>query len=196
MAGRPCAVCTHAERAAIDDAIIAGASFRTIAARYEMSHPAVLRHRNGHMTEQLAEAAEQRQAAEPEPPPATPSSPSPTPPTTPSPAEPTERNRRADAAEALDIVGQLKAINSAALTVLRDARVAGDGRLVLQAVDRVQRQIELQAKLIGQIDERPQVNIWISADWLAIEQALLDTLSRHPQARYEVSERLNALRAV
>lgn len=99
-------------------------------------------------------------------------------------------------AEALDIVAQLKAVNGSALEVLQGARRAGDGRLVLLAIDRVQKQIELQARLIGQIDERPQVSIWLSVEWQTIEQVLLDVLSHHPQARYEVSERLNALRAV
>lgn len=189
MAGRPCAVCTHANRDEIDAAIVDGAAFRNVASRYGMSPPAVLRHRNGHMAERLASAAEQRQADET----ATPS-PAPPPPTTPPSGEPAERGRRAEVAEALDIVAQLKAVNGAALEVLQGARRAGDGRLVLLAIDRVQKQIELQARLIGQIDERPTITIWLSPEWLAIEQALLDVLSRYPQARYEVSERMAALR--
>src|SRR4051794_4478795 len=111
MSGRPCAVCTHAERAAIDEAIIAGTPFRNVAARYGMSPPAVLRHRNGHMTEQLAAAAEQRQAAEPAPPsPSSSTSPPPSSSSAPPSADPQpERSRRQGAAEALDIVGQLQA---------------------------------------------------------------------------------------
>jgi hypothetical protein len=183
MAGRHCAVCTHPERAAIDAAILAGGAFRTIATRYEMSHPAVLRHRNSHMAEQLAGATEQREAAEPESTPV-------------SPPEPPRPSRRQDVAEALDIVQQIKAVNNAALTVLRDARVAGDGRLVLLAVDRVQKQIELQARLIGQIDERPTITIWLSAEWQTIERTLVEALAPHPQARLAVVDRLQALRIV
>lgn len=180
---RSCSVCSSPDRAQIDRQLVAGVPYRNIAERSGMSLGALFRHRGEHLTEQLAAAAEQRQAAEPEPAPAPP-------------AEPPEQTRRQVAAEVLDIVGQLKAINGSALEVLQSARRAGDGRLVLLAVDRVQKQIELQARLIGQIDERPTINIWLSAEWQVIEQALLDTLSRHPQARYEVSERLNALRAV
>ena len=57
-----------------------------------------------------------------------------------------------DVRAALDVVAQLKAINGATLQVLTDARRANDGELALKAVDRVQRQIELQAKLLGEPD--------------------------------------------
>ena len=40
-----------------------------------------------------------------------------------------ERREEADIRTAIDVVGQLKAINGAALTVLKDARDAGDGDL-------------------------------------------------------------------
>jgi hypothetical protein len=67
-----------------------------------------------------------------------------------------------DVDHALDIVKQLKAINGASLQILNEARQAGNGELVLKAVDRVQRQIELQAKLLGELDERAQVNVLLA----------------------------------
>ena len=98
-----------------------------------------------------------------------------------------------DVRQAIDVLGQLRAINAATLAVLADARKAGDGDLALKAVDRVQRQIELQAKLLGELDERPVVNLTISAEWIEIRAVLLDALRPHPEARQAVAASLVAL---
>src|SRR5688500_7599726 len=93
-------------------------------------------------------------------------------------------------AQALDVVQQLKAINAATLAVLKEARERHDGDLALKAVDRVQRQIELQAKLLGDLDERPQVNIHVSAEWIEIRALLVSTLAPYPAARVAVAAAL------
>ena len=98
-----------------------------------------------------------------------------------------------DVAHAIDVLGQLRAINAATLAVLADARKRGDGDLALKAVDRVQRQIELQAKLLGELEERPTVNVLVAPEWLQIRAALLDVLWAYPDARTAVAARLVAL---
>ena len=102
----------------------------------------------------------------------------------------------ADVRQALDVIQQLKAANGASLEVLQQARAGHDGRLALLAVDRVMRQIELQAKLLGELDERPVVNIWLDPAWQTIERTLVEALAPHPQARLAVVDRLQALRIV
>ena len=99
-------------------------------------------------------------------------------------------------AQALDVVKQLKAINAAALAILADARTTGDADTQLKAIDRIQRQIELQAKLLGDLDERPQVNVLVMPEWLAIRTALLRALAPYPTARQAVVEALEAADAV
>lgn len=94
--------------------------------------------------------------------------------------------------QALDVLAQLKAINAASLGVLRDARQGGDGELVLKAVDRVQKQIELQAKLLGELDESPRVNVLVLPEWLALRGRLLVALAPYPAARLALAEALNA----
>ena len=54
-----------------------------------------------------------------------------------------------DISQAIDVVKQLKAINGATLAILKEARADKNGELALKAVDRIQRQLELQAKLLG-----------------------------------------------
>jgi hypothetical protein len=100
-----------------------------------------------------------------------------------------------DVRQALDVVAQLKAINSASLQVLADARRAGDGELALKAVDRVHRQIELQAKLLGELDDRPVVNVLLAPEWLQLRGALLSALTPYADARMAVAGALASLEA-
>jgi len=98
-----------------------------------------------------------------------------------------------DVRQALDIVQQLKAINGASLQVLQSARQSGDGLLALRAVDRIRHQIELQAKLLGELDERPIVNVLLTPEWLAVRGVILDVLRDHQPLRLELVRRLRAI---
>jgi len=61
-------------------------------------------------------------------------------------------------AQSLDVVKQLKTINAVTLAILNEARAGKMHALALSAIDRVQKQIELQAKLLGDIDKpAPQI---------------------------------------
>jgi hypothetical protein len=71
----------------------------------------------------------------------------------------TKARDEADISHAIDVVQQLKAINSASLSVLADARKSGDGELALKAIDRVLRQIQLQAQLLGELAEQPTISL-------------------------------------
>ncbi len=93
---------------------------------------------------------------------------------------------------AIDTVQQLRAINAACLEVLREARTNGQPLILLRAVDRIARQIELQAKLLGQIQEGTTVNVAVMPEWHGLRQTVLDALSPFPEARAAIA---NALRA-
>jgi len=92
-----------------------------------------------------------------------------------------------ETAQALDVLQQLRFINGAALSVLRDARAAGEGELVLRAVDRVLKQVELQAKLLGELDDRPQINVLVSPEWVALRGQIVQALAPYPEARLAVA---------
>jgi hypothetical protein len=98
-----------------------------------------------------------------------------------------------DVRHAIDHIAQLKAINAATVAVLEEALRKGDSHTVLRAVDRLQKQIELQAKLIGELDERAQVNVLISGEWLRLRTALLDVLQGYPEARQAIGEQIMEL---
>ncbi len=93
-------------------------------------------------------------------------------------------------AQALDVVKQLKVINSVTLAVLQEARARREHMTTLYAIDRVMKQLELQAKLLGDLDEKVQVNITMTAEWQAIRGAIVQSLVPFPDARVAVAAAL------
>ena len=99
-----------------------------------------------------------------------------------------------DVRHAIDVVQQLKAINGVCMSVLKDARDQGDGDLALKAVDRIQRQIELQAKLIGELQQEGTTNIIVNnPEWVQIRTALMVALTPFPAAAQAVAGTLVSL---
>jgi len=60
---RKCSVCTHHKRGEIDQAIIAGQSYRDIAGRFGLSKSAVERHAKAHLPATLVKAQEAEEVA-------------------------------------------------------------------------------------------------------------------------------------
>jgi hypothetical protein len=96
-------------------------------------------------------------------------------------------------AQSLDVTRQLKVVNGVAMSILAEARRARAHDVALRAMDRIHKQLELQAKLLGQLDERPVVNVMLSPEWLHVRAAMLAALAPHPQARLDVAAALIAL---
>ena len=96
-----------------------------------------------------------------------------------------------DVRQAIDHIAQLKAINGATLAILKDARAQGNADMALKAIDRLRRQIELQAKLIGELDDRPQVNLLVAPQWLELRVQILTALQPYPEARLAIAEALS-----
>ncbi|RLI81665.1 hypothetical protein DRP04_05600 [Archaeoglobales archaeon] len=55
----------------------------------------------------------------------------------------------------IDAVQQLIAINEETLRILKKAKESGDLKTALKAIERIEKQLELQAKLLGDIKEGP-----------------------------------------
>lgn len=155
---RTCTVCTHAEREAIDAALVAGEPYRGIAQRYAASPDAVFRHRSDHVPATLAQAAEAWEVA------------------------------RADT-----LLDQLTELRGDARRIGSKAEGAGDLKTALAGIRELVRIVELTAKLVGELDERPTVNVLVAPEWLQIRAALLDALGPHSEARSAVAARLVAL---
>lgn len=99
---------------------------------------------------------------------------------------------------------QKRAKLSALLARLDDAGVdvqRGEWRhadprdLVLKTYDRLRDTFELLARLVGDLDERPQITLQTAPEWLEVRGVLLSALGPYPEARAAVAARLVALEA-
>ena len=91
--------------------------------------------------------------------------------------------------QAIDVVRQLKAINAACLEILQSSRADKKHSISLRAVDRIQKQIELQARLIGELqDSGPTVNVLIAPEWQEVRVNVLQALTPYPEARSAVAQ--------
>jgi hypothetical protein len=193
--GRPCSICAHPERESIDRALLEATGFRVLSTRYRVTSASLLRHRDRHLPATAARSVES--AALVQVPVEVKIITTPTAPTLelPAPAQAPASETKADPPQGLDALAQLRAINGACLEVLRKARADGQPRILLQAVDRISRQIELQARILGQINEAATISVAISPEWHGIRQRVLDALRPHAEARLAVVEALKGLEA-
>src|SRR5215211_6289915 len=60
---RRCTVCDHSERHSIDEALVSGAPYRSVAKRFELSESVVYRHKTEHLPAHLLKAKEAEEAA-------------------------------------------------------------------------------------------------------------------------------------
>ncbi len=97
-----------------------------------------------------------------------------------------------DVRTAIDVVRQLKAINAATLAILQEARSAKQHTVALMAIDRVQRQIELQAKLLGELQQEGTTNIVINQQVATYTAILMQALGPWPDARAAAAAALEA----
>lgn len=181
---RECTICHHPQREAIEKALLENeAGHRLVAKRFDISPQALFRHRQKHLPALLARAL----AAMPPPP---------RPPEPEDPADIDYASKIANHKQALeagkdrhaiDAMQQLKAINAACLEVLRKAREAEDHSILLRAVDRIARQIELQARLLGELQEGATVNILVMPEWQRVRQLVVEALRPYPEARAAVA---------
>src|SRR5919107_6385843 len=150
---RRCTVCDHPERHSIDEALVTGAPYRSVAKRFELSESSVYRHKIEHLPAHLLKAREVE-----------------------------------DVAQADDLLEQVRHLQAHALDILERAEEAGDLRTALAAISQARGNLEILGKLAGELDERPQVNLLLSPQWVTIRTTMLEALSAYPEARTAVAE--------
>jgi hypothetical protein len=155
---RSCTVCTHPDRAEIDEALVGGEPVRQLASRYgTVGRMALQRHKAEHLPAKLLMA----QAAE-------------------------------EVAQADTLLGQVRDLQERALAILDQAEEAGELRTALGAIREARGNLELLAKLLGELDERPVVNLNLSPEWLEMRTAIVIALEPYSEARDAV---LKAIRS-
>jgi hypothetical protein len=109
---RRCTVCDHPERHGIDETLITGAPYRSVAKRFELSDSAVYRHKTKHLPAHLLKA----KGAE-------------------------------EAAQADDLLQQVRNLQAHALDILERAEKTGDLRTALAAISQARSNVEFLGKL-------------------------------------------------
>ncbi len=87
-----------------------------------------------------------------------------------------------EASRADDLLGQVRALQGKTLGILLRAEGAGDLRTALGAIREARGNVELLAKLSGELDERPVVNLNVSPEWLELRAVIVGALEPHPEA--------------
>ena len=101
-----------------------------------------------------------------------------------------------EAAQADDLLDQVRNLQAYALDILESAEEAGDLRTALAAISQARGNLQLLANLTGELDERPVVNVLVSAEWAAIRATIVEVLGPYPsEVRSAVSEALLELEA-
>ena len=87
-----------------------------------------------------------------------------------------------EVAEADTLLDQVKGLQSRAYSILGRAEEAGELKTALSAIREARGNLELLAKLLGELDERPVVNLTVSPEWLQLRAVIVGALEPHPEA--------------
>ena len=98
-----------------------------------------------------------------------------------------------EVARADDLLSQVRHLQDRSLAILTASEDAGELRTALAAIREARGNLELLARLIGELDDAPKVNILVSAEWVTIRAAMMEVLAPYPEARTAVSEALLGL---
>ena len=86
-----------------------------------------------------------------------------------------------------NLLDQLRNLNRETLAILAEAKTLKDYQIALKAITRAERQIELQARLLGELQEgTTTVNILVTPEWQAMRGRLLSALAPYPEARLAI----------
>jgi hypothetical protein len=96
------------------------------------------------------------------------------------------------ASKADELLEQVRALQGKTLRTLMRAEGYDDLRTVLAAVREARGNVELLAKLRGELDTRPVINIHLSPQWLELRAIIVGALEPYADARESV---LSALKA-
>ena len=97
-----------------------------------------------------------------------------------------------EVAQADDLLGQVQDLQARTLAILEAAEGSKEHRTALAAIREARSNLELLAKLLGELDERPQVNLLVSSEWLELRAVIVGALEPYSDARGAVLRALES----
>jgi hypothetical protein len=98
-----------------------------------------------------------------------------------------------EVAQADNLLAQVRDLQERALDILDEAEEGGELRTALGAIREARGNLELLAKLLGELDERPVVNLLVSPEWLELRAVIVTTLQPHSDALTDVLRALEGM---
>jgi hypothetical protein len=95
-----------------------------------------------------------------------------------------------EVAEANMLLADIRSLREKATCILEKAEKAGDLKTALLGIREARGCIELLAKVEGQIDDRPQINILINPEWVSLRTTIITALEPYPAAKAAVIDAL------
>jgi hypothetical protein len=98
----------------------------------------------------------------------------------------TKASEAQEAAQADNLLEQVKSLQGRALVILDKAEASGDLRTALSAIREARGNLELLAKLLGELQQEGTVNVLVAPEWLSLRAVVVEALAPYPQAREAV----------
>jgi len=92
--------------------------------------------------------------------------------------------------QANSLLRQILYLQSKALTILRTAEASGNLKTALAAIREARGNLELLAKLQGDLAQEGTINITLSPTWISLRTVILQTLEPYPEARLKIAQAL------
>jgi hypothetical protein len=86
-------------------------------------------------------------------------------------------------AHADDLLEQVRDLQVRTFAILEAAEASEQHRTALSAIREARGNLELLAKLLGELDDRPTVNVLISPEWQQLRAAIVGALEPYTDAR-------------
>jgi hypothetical protein len=104
-----------------------------------------------------------------------------------------EARQAVEVAEADDLLGEVRDLQARTLAILEATEETDEHRLALAAIREARGNLELLARLLGELSEAPTVNIHLHPEWVEIRTAIVVALEPHPEARESVLRALDGV---
>ena len=88
-----------------------------------------------------------------------------------------------EVAQADDLLAEARALRKKAYAILLKAEQSGDLRTALLGVREARGCLELLARLLHEIDDRPTVSVLVLPEWVALRGRIVAALAPYPEAR-------------
>ena len=94
--------------------------------------------------------------------------------------------KAAEVVQADNLLEQVRDLQQSTLNILAEAEQAKQCRTALGAIREARGNLELLAKLLGELDDGPTVNVLISLEWLELRALIVGALEPYSDARESV----------